>query len=922
MPNERSDRLDALPTGCVLRDYTIQDVLGHGGFGIVYRARHNELDHAVAIKEYLPSEFAVRDGTTVRAKSADCETYFADGLRRFREEAKALIEFQQHSSIVDCRDFFRANDTAYLVMEYVDGSPLSDLLRHRESAGQPFTESDLLAIAIPLAQGLAHIHRAGVIHRDVKPANILVRRTDQQPVLIDFGAAKQVVAEHSRSLAPYTEGYAALEQVADGRLGPWTDMYGYGAVLWRMVAGGNRPWEPPNPVKVESRASARLQGADDPLPMASELGAGRFAEPLLDMIDECLQLKGSDRPGESDSVVRRLRADGWASQQSAGTASPVAGHADKDRRLSAHDEARDSSSSKRSLRTKLRVAVAITVAVAFAVVFQLPRNETLPSAEGWGFTIDAEPATAVVTLLNGPEPYRRGMLLIPGQYEVEVRAPGFTSLRESITHSESETWRRVILQPLPNSEPVLVPTPSDPPKEGVDSTGGKTEQAPSELSNESEPVAIDPDVPADQHGSNTEDGPQSVCGGGDWAECFELGEAYRTGDGVPRDAARAAQFYEIACNGGIARSCFNLAISYAKGDGVRQDPSREVEFYERACDGGDARGCSNLGILYEKGELVSRDRSLSAEFMERACDHGLAASCYSLALGYFIGERVPLDYGRAAEFFQRACDGGEAGGCWNLGNMHQFGDGVDVDFERAAELYRQACDGGDPEGCSSLGYLYEHAQGVAEDWGRAAELYRRACSGEYPAGCNNLGLLYSRGKGVDVDIERAAEFFEQACDDREPNGCYNLAVMYHNGQGLPLNRERAAELYKQACDGGAIAGCSNLGLLYQHGHGVTLDPARAAELFRQACAAGLVVGCFNLGNSYFEGRGVPKDQERALELFRQACDGDDMRGCYNLALTYYSRDEAGQSRSVIVSLLEKACSNGFEQACETLETLD
>ena len=295
----------------MLHDYTIEEVLGQGRFGIVYKARHNELDHVVAIKEYLPSELAVREeGATICAKSAECETHFARGLRRFREEAKALIELQQHPSIVDCREFFRANGTAYLVMEYVEGLPLSELLRQREAAGQPFTESDLLSIGIPLAEGLAHIHRAGVIHRDIKPANILVRTSDQQPVLIDFGAAKQAVAEHSRSLAPYTEGYAALEQVADGQLGPWTDLYGFGAVLWRMVAGGNRPWEPPNPVTVESRANARVREGIDPLPTARELGRERFAEKLLETIDGCLQLKDTERIRESDRVARLLQVGG------------------------------------------------------------------------------------------------------------------------------------------------------------------------------------------------------------------------------------------------------------------------------------------------------------------------------------------------------------------------------------------------------------------------------------------------------------------------------------------------------------------------------------------------------------------------------------------------------------------------------------
>ena len=324
MPDDGwSDRRDALPQGCVLRDYTIQAVLGHGGFGIVYKASHNELNQVVAIKEYLPSELAVREGATVRAKSADCETYFADGLRRFREEANALAMFQQHPSIIDCRELFRANGTAYLVMEYVEGRPLSELLRQREAAGQPFTESDLLGIAIPLAQGLAHIHRAGVIHRDITPANILVRKEDQRPVLIDFGAARQAVAQHSRSLAPYTESYAALEQVAGGPLGPWTDLYGFGAVLWRIVAGGNRPWEPPDPVRAESRANARMREADDPLPTAKELGAGRFAEGLLEMIDGCLQLRDTERLGDTEHVVGLLRARGGGDQVLTGADSRV-----------------------------------------------------------------------------------------------------------------------------------------------------------------------------------------------------------------------------------------------------------------------------------------------------------------------------------------------------------------------------------------------------------------------------------------------------------------------------------------------------------------------------------------------------------------------------------------------------------------------
>ena len=193
--------------------------------------------------------------------------------------------------------------------------PLSEVLRRREIDGRPFDQGDLLAIAEPLLEGLSRVHEAGVLHRDIKPSNILVRRKDGRPVLIDFGAAKQTTALNSKSLAPVTEGYAAIEQVGDGKLGPWTDLYAFGAVLWRMVAGGQPPWRPPNPIKVETRLNARVRGSIDPLPMARELGAGRFSAAILDAIDLCLELAEANRVQDCGQLLRLLKAGGRVVRQ-------------------------------------------------------------------------------------------------------------------------------------------------------------------------------------------------------------------------------------------------------------------------------------------------------------------------------------------------------------------------------------------------------------------------------------------------------------------------------------------------------------------------------------------------------------------------------------------------------------------------------
>ena len=319
MASNTSDRIDALPIATSLRGYVIERVIAHGGFGIVYLARHIELGGQVAIKEYMPSFLAVRRANSVSPMSSVTAEHYEEGLWRFLEEARQLVRFDSHPSVVSCRDFFRENGTAYLVMEYVEGLTLAELLQRREQHGRPFDESELMAIGRPLLEGLMAVHDAGVLHRDIKPANILVRRSDEQPVLIDFGAAKHYVAEHSSSVAPYTEGYAANEQISEGgRLGPWTDLYAFGGVLWRIVAGGNPPWEdprwrelnwrPPNPLRVELRMRAVGRGEADPLPSAREVGAGRFSGRTLTAIDRCLKVWEEDRVQDCGQLLEFFRS--------------------------------------------------------------------------------------------------------------------------------------------------------------------------------------------------------------------------------------------------------------------------------------------------------------------------------------------------------------------------------------------------------------------------------------------------------------------------------------------------------------------------------------------------------------------------------------------------------------------------------------
>lgn len=330
--NHEHETRNALPAGTKLREYSIESVLGAGGFGIVYKAQHRETSGTVAIKEYFPREFAARDELAVVSLSSASNDAFASGLDRFVHEARQLEKFQALPGVVSVRTFFRANGTAYLVMDYEEGLPLSEFLARREAEGNPFTETDLLAVMRPLLAALEVVHREQVLHRDIKPENIFIRREHAlagrpaEPVLIDFGAAKQnYLTAYSRSESVFTEGYAPLEQVwssSSQEVGPWTDLYAAGALMWRMVAGGCPEYErlllPHEPDRLPDwslrpQAAGKRdydvnRGRADPMPSAQQLGADRFSPHILNAIDLCLALNAEDRVQSCAQLLELLEA--------------------------------------------------------------------------------------------------------------------------------------------------------------------------------------------------------------------------------------------------------------------------------------------------------------------------------------------------------------------------------------------------------------------------------------------------------------------------------------------------------------------------------------------------------------------------------------------------------------------------------------
>jgi serine/threonine protein kinase len=263
-PNEMRG---TLPAGTRLRNYELLSVLGHGGFGITYYAKDTTLGREVAVKEYLPTTLALREnGSTVVPRSTQFAEDFIWGRERFLEEARILATLEGAPAVVRVYDFLEANGTAYMIMGLARGDTLEQRLK-RDGKMSPAIIQRMLD---RLLDGLDAVHKTGFLHRDVKPANVILD-ANNNPTLIDFGASRSSMADRTAAMtAIFTPRYAAAEQLTSDKQGPWTDIYGLSATLYHAITGKAPPssleralndaYEPLAKLSPEGYAPGLLQG--------------------------------------------------------------------------------------------------------------------------------------------------------------------------------------------------------------------------------------------------------------------------------------------------------------------------------------------------------------------------------------------------------------------------------------------------------------------------------------------------------------------------------------------------------------------------------------------------------------------------------------------------------------------------------------
>src|SRR4029078_9809063 len=284
-----------LPPDTVIGGYRVVRKLSAGGFGVVYLAVDNE-GQQVAVKEYLPASLATRSpGELLPQVQPEKLSLYCLGLKSFFEEGRSLAQIS-HTSVVSVLNFFRENETVYMVMNYLQGDTLQDFIVTARDLKRDkgFRKCTIRSLFDEILRGLRIVHQHKMLHLDIKPANIFITN-ENKAVLLDFGAAREVLSKEGNSIRPmYTPGCAAPEMYRrDGTLGPWTDIYAIGACIYACMQG-----YPPN--------DAPQHIGKDRLALSLSRLRNVYSDNLIEVTEWCMSLDPLSRPQSVFALQKEL----------------------------------------------------------------------------------------------------------------------------------------------------------------------------------------------------------------------------------------------------------------------------------------------------------------------------------------------------------------------------------------------------------------------------------------------------------------------------------------------------------------------------------------------------------------------------------------------------------------------------------------
>ncbi len=571
-----------LPAGTeLIGEFRILAHLGSGGFANTYHALEKSLGREVAIKEYFPSDLAVRaDNLRVEAKTPSDEKHFKWALHRFIREAQILAKFR-HLSIVRVHRVFEENDTAYIVMEYVTGSNMEAWLH---ALGRSLTQAECDRLLPPLLDALEVVHSAGILHRDVKPANIYIRTEDSSPVLLDFGSARHAAADQAGTTAAIvSKGYSPQEAYTtdNKQQGPWTDIYGLAATTYRALSG-QAPPESTSRMLEDNYASSKT------LP-ATQSG---YRSEFLDAIDAALKVMPRGRPQSVNDWRKQLFS----------TLPPTTIVGDQAQLLATtkiwqpiSDDFSDHSSNASTAKGNSKKS---GLSSSHAAMFSAGLVLLLISG-------------AALFFGHGPAPYSddQGIQSEPKHTTVEPETRG---LGHNVTDESNADAMFDHAWKLQTGQGIAIDV--------AEANRWYRKAADKGQANAMYRLAI-----------NLEKGiglAKDVAQANRWyRRAADMGHAnamyylalnLRNGTGITKNLTEANRWYRKAATEGVANAMYNLAQNLRSGTGITKDVAQANRWYRRAADKGHPNAMYNLAVAYESGFGVTKDPREAARFMVAA----------------------------------------------------------------------------------------------------------------------------------------------------------------------------------------------------------------------------------------------------------------------------------------------------------------
>ena len=756
----------SLPEGITLGHYKLLHVLGQGGFGITYLAVDQRTNAQVVIKENLPTFYAARDDASMQVQPLaveDAVQNYAHTLQRFVDEARILARLN-HPNIVRVHEAFEALGTAYYVMPYIEAKEL-----HKVIPTEAVDEAWLLPILKAVLSALDYLHAKNLLHRDLKPGNILLQ-TDGTPILIDFGTARALQTERSATMVG-TPGYTPIEQITThGKRGAWTDIYALGATCYRLITGQLPP-----------EANARLAEDEDPyLPLTSraELRA-RFSPALLSSIDKALAIRAKDRWQSAQEWTAALAAPTTPSVAPSSTPLPT--------EQAAEASAASGDSSKKPLTFILILLVALLIGGGYGVYAYLDavEQERLQAE----YTLSE---TKRIIAQEHAERLKREEEARIAQEEAERLA---REEAERKAREEAERIAREEAERLAREEAERIAREEAERKAREEACSQYMQTVLAAHTKASLPDAKDIPLPPNEQVLQTL---RELADKGNHEAEFVFSVLTAHGLEVSQDENKAMDYLRKAANGEQPHAQNALGRRYEIGSGVAKDEVEAVKWYRKAAEQGHAEGQNNLGWCYYHGIGVAEDGAEAVKWFRMAAEQGYAAGQANLGWCYQDGIGVAKDGAEAVKWYRKAAEQGLAMGQYSLGYCYYEGFGVTRNRSEAVKWFRKAAEQGYAKGQNYLGYCYHYGIGVAKDDVEAVKWHRKAAEQGDAGGQNNLGFCYEEGIGVAKDGAEAVKWFRKAAEQGHAGAQFNLGYCYMNGIGVAKDGAEAVKWYRKA----------------------------------------------------------------------------------------------------------------------------